>query len=260
MIAFANSVRQIRRNLVAVGAVTGHDNPPSAGQPPVGSAAWWEAQSRRREPLTTDRIVAAAIRLVETEGGNALSMRRLAAHLGVAPASLYRHVESREALVLLAGEAILAAVELPDDPEAPWPQRTANFAYAVRRALGRHRGRATFVLGPDSPAPQAFTIFHRGLQVYLDAGFPPDLAQGAVQAVAYLVRSFAALESEGADSLVVPPRSLVPPGEDRLAEARLIDGPGSERPTDELFDFLLEGVIDGIARRAADEGVAPATG
>jgi AcrR family transcriptional regulator len=222
-------------------------------QPQVGSAAWWEAQSRRREPLTPARIVAAAVRVVETEGADALSMRRLAADLGVAPASLYRHVESRDALVLLVGEAILAAVELPDDPEAPWPQRTANFAYAVRRALGRHRGRATFVLGPDSPAPQAFTIFNRGRQVYLEAGFSPELAQGAVQTVAFLVRSFVALESEWPDSLIVPAGSLVPPDEDRFSDARLIDGPGSERPTDEMFDFLLGGVIDSIARRVADE-------
>jgi AcrR family transcriptional regulator len=226
---------------------------PEEGQPEVGSPAWWEAQARRREPLTAGRIVAAAVQVVETEGADALSMRRLAAKLGTAPASLYRHVESREALVLLVGEAILAAVELPDDPEAPWQERTANFAYGVRRALGRHPGRATFVLGPESPAPQAFTIFNRGLQVYLDAGFSPKLARGAVQAVAFLVRSFAALEAEGAESLVVPPLSLVPPGEDRFPVARLIDGPGTERPTDEMFDFLLAGVIDGIARRAADE-------
>ena len=220
---------------------------------PVGSAAWWDEQGRRRPALSTGRIVGAAVRVVETEGADALTMRRLAADLGVGPASLYRHVESREALLLLVGEAILAAVELPDDPDAPWQERTATFAYAVRRALGRHRGRAMFVLGPDTPAPQAFSVFNRGLQVYLDAGFPEERARGAVQTVAFLVRSFAGLEAEWPDSLVVPAGSLSRPGDDRFEAARVIDGPGTERPTDEMFDFLLAGVIDSIERLVAEE-------
>jgi AcrR family transcriptional regulator len=221
--------------------------------PRVGSAAWWDAQARRREPLTTDRIVAAAVRVVETEGADALTMRRLAADLDAAPASLYRHVESRDALVLLVGEAILAAVELPDDPAAPWQHRTAIYAYAVRRALGRHRGRAMFVLGPDSPAPQAFSVFDRGVQLFRDAGFSDPLAYGAVQTIAFLIRSFAALEAEWADSLVVPAGVLAPPGDVRFVDARHVDGPGTERPTDEMFDFLLGGIIDSLERRLADE-------
>ena len=110
-----------------------------------------------------------------------------------------------------------------------------------------------FVLGPDSPAPRAFSVFNRGMQLYLDAGFPAELAHGAVQTVAVLVGSFVALESEWPESLVVPAGVLVPPGHDRFFDARRIDGPGSERPTDEMFDFMLGGVIDAIERRLADE-------
>jgi AcrR family transcriptional regulator len=206
-------------------------------------------RARGNPPLTTTRIVDAAVRIVETDGADALTMRRLAVELDAGPASLYRHVESREALVLLVGEAILAAVHLPDDPTAPWQERTATYAYAVRRALGRHPGRATFVLGPETPAPEAFDVFVRGRQVYLDAGFPEELAVGAVQAVAFLVRSFVALESQWPSSAIVPRDSLVPPGDVRYPDARRIDGPGSERPTDELFDFFLAATIDSIERR-----------
>ena len=201
--------------------------------------------------LSAAGIVDAAVRVVESEGADALSMRRLAADLGTAPASLYRHVESREALLALVSEAILAAVDLPDDPTAPWQARTATYAYAVRRALARHRGRALFVLGPDSPAPEAFSLFSRGRQLYLDAGFPDDLALGAVQSVVFLVRSFAALEAESWETLVVPPASLVPPPGERFADARGIDGPGAESEADELFDFLLGAVVDAIERRLA---------
>ena len=245
MIAYANAVRN-----PAFRGTTG----PVAKKPAVGSAAWWEAQSNRKPGLTTARIVDAAVRMLETDGADALTMRGLAAELEVAPASLYRHVESREALVLLVSEAILAAVELPDDPAAPWQERTASFAYAVRRALGRHQGRAMFVLGPDTPSPEAFSVFARGMQVYLDAGFPEELALAAVQAVSFLVRSFVALEAETPNSLVVPAGSLVPPDDDRYPDARDIDGPDSGRPTDELFDFLLAATIASIERRLRDAG------
>jgi len=95
-------------------------------------------------------------------------------------------------------------------------------------------------------------VFNRGLQVYLDAGFSDELARGAVQTVAFLVRSFAGLEAEWPDSLVVPAGSLSRAGDDRFADARLIDGPGTERPTDEMFDFLLAGIIDSIERRLSE--------
>ena len=50
-----------------------------AARPTVGSKEWWEAQANRRPPLNTARIVEAAVRLVETDGADALTMRRLAA-------------------------------------------------------------------------------------------------------------------------------------------------------------------------------------
>jgi AcrR family transcriptional regulator len=211
---------------------------------------------RGRVPLSTPVIVDTAVRIVESEGADAVSMRRLAAELGTAPASLYRHVAGREALLQLVSDAILGAVDLPDDPSAPWQDRTATYAYAVRRALARHRGRALFVLGPDSPAPEAFHLFARGRQVYLDAGFPPELALAAVQSVVFLVRSFAALEAEPSTSIVVPPGSLAPPTGDRFAEAREVDGPDAERDEDELFDFLLAALIDALERQfgAVDRG------
>jgi AcrR family transcriptional regulator len=212
---------------------------------PVGSSEWWEGQGRQREPLSRARIVEAALRVLEAEGADAVTMRRLAQELGAAPASLYRHVESREALMLLVGEAILADVRLDDHPPgASWQERTTVYAYALRRAVGRSRGRATFVVGPNTPAPEAYALFQQGVQVYLDAGFPPEVAHAAVQAVVFVVLSFADLESQWDDALVVEPGSLLADGVDRA-------GRPDAAPNDEMFDFLLGSVIEGIARRVA---------
>jgi AcrR family transcriptional regulator len=220
-----------------------------ADAPAVGSAEWWDARSRRRAPLTEGRIVAAALALVEAEGADALTMRRLSDVLDTAPASLYRHIESRDALLLLVSEAIIAEVTIDDDEGAPWQERIAGYAYAVRRALERHPARAELCLGPQAPGPQAYSVFQRGIGVFLDAGFSPELAMAAGQAIVFLVVSFVAQEATWPENLVVTPMTLVPADGDRFAAARRVDGAGSESPADELFDFLLGGIIESLERR-----------
>lgn len=239
---------------MAASSANDHPRPP---RPPVGSAEWWDARAARREPLSAPRIVAAALHLIETEGSDALTMRRLSEALGTAPASLYRHIESRDALMLLISEAILAEVTFEDTPDATWQERTATYAYAVRRALDRHPSRAEFCLGPEAPSPEALSVFRRGIDVYLEAGFPPDLAVAAGQAVVFLISSFVIVQAEWPSTLIVTPGSLVPPDQDRFPGARRIDGLDAEEPTDELFDFMLHATIDGIERRLAHARSGP---
>ena len=62
---------------------------------------------RRREPISRDAIVAAAIRLLDREGLAALSMRRLADELGAGAASLYWHVGSKDGLLDLVLDEII---------------------------------------------------------------------------------------------------------------------------------------------------------
>src|SRR3954451_549632 len=65
-------------------------------------------QASRREPLTRERILAAALDLARREGPGALSMRRIAQELDVWPMSLYRHFRDKDELLdALAGEAAL---------------------------------------------------------------------------------------------------------------------------------------------------------
>jgi DNA-binding transcriptional regulator YhcF (GntR family) len=82
-----------------------------------------DAPARRRAPereLSTDRIVAAALDVADAEGLEALSMRRLAATLGVAPMSLYRHVAGRDALEVLLVREVLRAHPLPEPGPPGW--------------------------------------------------------------------------------------------------------------------------------------------
>lgn len=81
------------------------------------------APPRRRAPdpgLSTARIVTTAMALADAEGLDAVSMRRLAAELGTAPMSLYRHVAGRDALELMLVRAVFRAHPLPEPGPSGW--------------------------------------------------------------------------------------------------------------------------------------------
>ncbi|MDG4800021.1 helix-turn-helix domain-containing protein [Micromonospora sp. WMMD980] len=72
-----------------------------------------------RPSLSREAIAAAGLRLVETRGAEALSMRRLAGELGCSPMALYRHVSDKRELLVLVLEQVAAGIELPEPVGSP---------------------------------------------------------------------------------------------------------------------------------------------
>jgi AcrR family transcriptional regulator len=73
--------------------------------------------------LTRERIVQAAVEIADAEGIDAVSMRALAARLGAATMSPYRHVDSKDELVLRMADAVYGEVAYPDPLPAGWRER-----------------------------------------------------------------------------------------------------------------------------------------
>lgn len=90
------------------------------------------------QPLTLERIVAAAVAVADAEGLAAASMRRVAAELGAAPMSLYRYVTDKDDLVLRMMETVFAAAALPADPPDGWRDRLALSARTLWALFRRH--------------------------------------------------------------------------------------------------------------------------
>lgn len=87
-------------------------------------------------PLTRERIIEAALKLVDTDGFEALSMRRLAAALGVDPMAIYHHVDGREALLVEMARAIYTGMDTAL-PTGTWREQVHYFAaryYAISQA------------------------------------------------------------------------------------------------------------------------------
>jgi AcrR family transcriptional regulator len=77
---------------------------------------------RRREPISREAIVKAAIDLLDREGLPALSMRRLGDELGAGAASLYWHVGSKDGLLDLVLDEIIGEQQVPDPDPARWQE------------------------------------------------------------------------------------------------------------------------------------------
>src|SRR3954454_24006069 len=95
-------------------------------------------RSTRRDPLTRDRVLRAAVDVVDREGLGALSMRRLGQELGVEAMSLYRYVPSKADLLDGVYGAILADIVVPKKAAAEWRKTARAYARAFRKALVAH--------------------------------------------------------------------------------------------------------------------------
>jgi AcrR family transcriptional regulator len=90
-----------------------------------------------REPLTRDRVIAAAMRVMDAEGLEAVSMRRVAREVGVEAMSLYHHVEDKEDLLDGICEHVMAEFEFPE-PVDDWAENCRRGARAWRKLLQAH--------------------------------------------------------------------------------------------------------------------------
>ncbi|MFF5206214.1 TetR/AcrR family transcriptional regulator C-terminal domain-containing protein [Streptosporangium sp. NPDC000396] len=102
------------------------------------------ARVRRRvtpgpdQELTRERVVRAAIEIADAEGLAALSMRGIAARLGVATMSPYRYVNGKDDLILLMADAAFGEESYPADPPAGWRARLELGARTLWRLYRRH--------------------------------------------------------------------------------------------------------------------------
>ena len=94
--------------------------------------------ARTREPLTRDRVIEAALRVMDTEGLEAVSMRRVAREVGVEAMSLYHHVEDKEDLLDGICEHVMAGFDFPDLVD-DWAENCRRGARAWRRSCRRTR-------------------------------------------------------------------------------------------------------------------------
>jgi AcrR family transcriptional regulator len=125
----------------------------------------------RRPQLTRQRVVAEALAVIAQEGVQALTMRSLAARLGVVPGALYHHVRNKQQLQDLVLDGVLAEVDFHIDPSQPWTQQLKLLAHRLRQVLERHPGIAGLLKTRDPLGPHSLALAEAFLSPLQTAGF-----------------------------------------------------------------------------------------
>jgi AcrR family transcriptional regulator len=127
-----------------------------------------------RPGLTRQRILDAALELVDAEGLEALSMRRLGAHLGVEAMSLYHHFPSKAALLDGLVALLLGAVPLPDPGEATWEQALVRGFADFRQVMLAHPNAFPLVCSRPVGDAESLAPIALAFAVLAAAGFNPS--------------------------------------------------------------------------------------
>lgn len=138
--------------------------------------------------LTREQIVTAAIALVDREGLEALSMRRLANELSVSPMALYYHVPDRVALENLIFDAVMGEVDFSgDDPSLDPRERAVRLGHALRSALLVHPNTVPITLSRSARTPGQLRPVEVMLGILYDIGLQPTDAIAAVDVIGQYV-------------------------------------------------------------------------
>jgi AcrR family transcriptional regulator len=125
----------------------------------------------RRPRLTRERVVDEALAVIAHDGAQALTMRLLAARLGVVPGALYHHVGNKQQLQDLVLDGVLAEVDVHLDPSQPWPQQLKILAHRLRQVLEAHPGIAGILKTRDPLGPHSLALAEAFLSPLQAAGF-----------------------------------------------------------------------------------------
>lgn len=210
-----------------------------------------------KEPISVARIVEAALRAIEEEGFDDLTMRRVATALHTGPASLYAHVRNKSELDdLLIGE-LCARVTVPTPDPAQWQTQFIEVCTQLRDQFLRYPGIARAALGAAPSSLETLRVGEAMLTILLAGGIPAQSAAWASDAAFLYVTAYcleagiAQRQSEDTDGRIIDRAEIVnrlqmlPPKlfPSTIAHAReLTSGDRHER-----FDFTLELILRGLS-------------
>lgn len=229
-------------------------------------SVWTRPPRKERSTLTREQIVSEAVRLLDSEGIDALSMRKLAARLGAGATSIYWHVASRDELIELLIDEVYGELEAPDPDDTPdWRPAVRRIAHDIRSGIVRHPWMVSVLdhLVAAHPGPNAARLSERLIGLFQSAGFELREAERALTTVTAYVIGIAMAEAAWRNWLVRHGQSeqewLVETHRDaqqatenypRLRELVAgYQGVDVQKTMDEDFDYGLDSVLDGLQAR-----------
>jgi AcrR family transcriptional regulator len=141
------------------------------GSPDFEPMVWFRPEPTSRRPSHTRADIArAAMEIADTEGFDAVSMRRVAERLGAGTMTLYHYVRNKDELITLMGDAVMAEVLVPaEELSDHWREALTQIATRTRRAFAAHHW-VFERLGDGHPGPNGMRHFEQSLQAMASLG------------------------------------------------------------------------------------------
>jgi TetR/AcrR family transcriptional regulator, tetracycline repressor protein len=152
------------------------------------------SKTRPRGSLTREEIINEALVLLDEHGPGALSMRRLADRLGVAPNALYTHVRGKADLIDGLIDQVYAGLTIKPDPAGDWTQQLASLSQEIRAYLLAHPAVVPYALQQPGLGPHSLRLGEAIYDVLRPAGFSDQAVVGTVYALLTYILGFVALE------------------------------------------------------------------
>lgn len=212
-----------------------------------------------RLPLTRDRIVTAALALIDAEGLGAMTMRRLGQALGVEAMAFYNHVGGKDDIILGAFDLVMSGVASPP-PGLPWKDDLRARACAMHQALERHPWAATQMMLPGRISDARLAWMDGVLGTLRGAGCSVELTHHAFHVLESHIIGFSLWV--GSMAVSPEPQSLQRLAEELVEEAPFVHypwlvehmryhiaEPHAEREYEgTTFELGLDMILDGIER------------
>ncbi|MGW0465717.1 TetR/AcrR family transcriptional regulator [Streptomyces sp. NPDC003027] len=168
---------------------------------PARSSVWLEKRAARAgggpAGLDRDRIVAAAIRMLDEEGLAKLSMRKLATELGVTAMSLYWYVDTKDDIIEYAVDTVYGEIDRDAvDAAGDWRDRIRVLALDYRRMLVRHPWMSPCAGQYLNIGPNAIAVGSKIQEAIRDTGLPIGRQPSAMSAVFQFVYGYGTIEGQ----------------------------------------------------------------
>jgi AcrR family transcriptional regulator len=201
-----------------------------------------------RTPLTRLRIAEAALAVVDRDGLEALSMRRLGAELGVEGMAIYRHFPNKAAVLAGVVEALLAELVIPAPSDTPWQIVFREVARAYRALLLRHPHAIPLLAALPLSDPAAAHAAGAVMAQLRAAGFDAQSALKTLATITSYVIGVAQWEVGTAPLRAEGHDFALPPGADPYLVELLPQLAADD--CDETFEFGLDVIVRGLETRS----------
>ena len=241
----------------------------------------WQRSPRRpsrarRDPITVEAITDAAIKILDSEGLDGLSMRRVADALHTGPASLYWHVGNKDGLLDLVFDQLIGEMRVPTPQGDRWKEQLKQVALDQRATILRHRDLVAISMGRIPMGPHALRYTESVVAILRAGGVPDDLAVSGYLLLFALVNGFTMDEMAepvagsddpaGSDGSDGSRESLSPSAvsgylaslpADQFPHITAVAPYFAQWDNDVQFGMLVDLYVEGLAQRAAAASGGP---